>query len=115
MLLDKLHLRPAAEQPFLGWRIASLVLLGLLGAAFIGSSYLIYRYVYRTLQDAYVILELSANPDIEVLNRALLEQARELIEQKKPSFIVPRNLRNIFQYGSATSTVKTIPPSSPGR
>ena len=107
MLRAKLHLQPTSEQPFLGWRIASMVLLGLLAACCIVSSFLIYRYVYRTLQDAYVIIELSANPDTEVLNHTLLEQARALIAQKNAASAVPLNLRNIFQYGSTTSTAKT--------
>lgn len=107
MWRDKFHLQPAVEQPFLGWRIASMVLLGFLAACFIGSSYLIYRYVYRTLQDAYVILGLSANPDTEALNRPLFEQVRKLIAQKKAGSIIPRDMRYIFQYGQATSTPKT--------
>lgn len=109
MLPVKLNLRPAADQPFLGWRIASMALLGVLASSFIGSSYFIYRYVYRTLQDAHVILELSANPDAEALNRRLLEQALRLISQKNTTFVVPRAIRNVFEYGPATTTTATAP------
>lgn len=89
---------------FLVWRVTTFIVFGVMIGSLIGSSYLIYRTVYRTLQDAYVILTLDTTANLDSLNFSALEKTQALIERKKAVPELPAALRNIFAYGPATTT-----------
>lgn len=90
--------------PYLGWRLFSIVLIGLMLASVIASTYFIYTTVYRTLDDANTIVVLDSFATLSTINEANYAKAQVLIGQKAVVTTIPRDLRNIFI---------SIPSSSP--
>ncbi len=96
------------------WRITSMLTLGCLAAVCIVSGYFIYSYVYRTLEDAAVVKLLSVAPNTEVINEVLYNKTQTVLALKNSvaTSTLPSPLRNIFSYGSATSTNASAPSTS---
>lgn len=82
--------------PYLGWRLFSIVLIGLMAASVIASTYFIYTTVYRTLDDANTIVVLDSFAVLSTINETNYAKAQALIGEKAVVVTIPHDLRNIF-------------------
>ncbi len=100
------------------WSIASILLMGIMVACIIGSSYYIYDRVNRTLTDANTIVILNSAARVDDVNIVGFEKAKTAIASKTETSTVPTSLRNIFVFVSttppnyATSSTSTFPVAS---
>lgn len=86
------------------WRLVSLLLISILCGLVIGSSYFIYSYVYRTLDDAHTIIILNSSYSINSINLENYKKATRALLLKEAAQSVPKDLRNIFTYVSEASS-----------
>ncbi len=93
---------------YIGWRILSIVLFGGMLASFIISSYFIYQYIYRALEDANTIIVLNSSLGVDTVNKPLFLQAQKFMEKKATPVKLPTPLRNIFVYVSSTQSVAGV-------
>lgn len=103
---------PKATGSYLGWRIMSIVVFGAMVGSFIMSSYFIYQYIYRTLEDANSIVVLNSSLGLDTINKPLFLQAKKYLEFKAVHLTAPAKLRNIFVYVSTTPSHETPPIST---
>lgn len=80
------------------WRLITYIIFAGLLASIIGSSYFMYKYIYRTLDDAQIIVVLNSNDRVGIINMAALDKARALVQKKETAFTVPTDLRDIFNF-----------------
>lgn len=66
--------------------------------------YFIYENIYSTIANVNAIVALRSNISIYDLDLQAYEKARAIIKQKKQLEEFPPNVRNIFNYSTATST-----------
>lgn len=102
MLLTK---KPHLDRPgrWLAWRITSIVVVGTMIAFLIGSSWFLYSYVFRTLEDANIILTLNPALEVDVLNIEIYNRAEDALTLKQTPVTVPNSIRNIFSFVSSTA------------
>lgn len=102
-----------SKTPYQSWHIITFVLFGVLAGSVIVSTYFIYSYVYRTLDDAHSIVVLNSNASVNTVNLPALEKAKQILALKKIPVIFPPGLRNIFIYGNSpnSTTANKVAPT----
>lgn len=80
----------------------SIIVVGVMAACLLGSSYLMYQSVYRTLDDANIVVVLNANADFDIINKDLYDDTKNILARKNTVANLPANLRDIFTYASST-------------
>lgn len=86
------------------WRLINIVIFGLLISGAMFTYHFIYQNIYSTIANANAITSLQANVNIYDLDLQAYEKATLAIAQKKRIEEIPSNIRNIFYYGTNTST-----------
>lgn len=76
-------------------------------ASVIISVYFIYQNIFRTLEDANIIVLLNSAVNIDVINLPAYDKANDYLRLKVNNAQVPLNIRNIFSYGNQTSASPT--------
>ena len=102
---EKFSLRKRAA--YLGWRLFSIVVVGIMAGSVIVSSYFIYENIYRTLADANTVVILSSTVGIDAINITEYDNAERFLALKRTPFTISKDARNIFMYDSSTSTAST--------
>lgn len=103
---DLTNLLPTKSR-YQGWRILSIIVVGLATAAAIITAYFIYQNIFRTLENANAVVILSSNLNIDVIDTKAYNQTEELIKAKNTLFVWPKDVRNIFSYQALTTTYVT--------
>ena len=110
--LSKNFFRPTSREQQI-WHIAYLILIGLLLASAIYTTWFVYQNVCDTIDNAMVIVQISPDLNNEVINLPLFEQTQISVTTKQTAIDIPANLRNIFEYyssplpGAPTTTSST--------
>lgn len=95
-MLPSKPLVPPTKMPYLGWRLASLGLTGLMMASIFYSGYFIYTSIYQTLDDANSIVVLNSNVELATINQSVYNKAHDLVVSKTTtstsSFKITRNI-----------------------
>jgi len=104
----KLHLQKTG--PFLGWRIASIVLVGAMAASIILTGYFMYQNIYRSLDDANTIIVLNAMDGFDSIDLTTFNKAKTQVQLKRDIPPLTARIRNIFDFSSSTSPHAIIHP-----
>lgn len=102
------------NSPYLAWRLASIVVIGLMCGSIITACYFMYQNIYRVLDDANTIIVLNATDGSDNIDLTLFNKTLSLVNAKVALPPLPAQLRNIFVL-LATSTPTSnalITPSS---
>ncbi len=98
---------PNSKTPYLGWRLFSVALMGVMAGSILVSAFFIYDSVYQTLDDANSIVALNSSASLAVINQSVYAKATELVALKNTTSTISKNSRNIF--------IPVITPSSTKR
>ncbi|OGH94180.1 MAG: hypothetical protein A2538_01430 [Candidatus Magasanikbacteria bacterium RIFOXYD2_FULL_41_14] len=91
---------------YLGWRIASIIVVGTMLASALFSAWFIYHNIYNTIANSMTVVILGSSPYVEALDDTALQKARASLKLKNIVVTWPKNIRNIFSYPEiATSTI----------
>jgi len=108
-------LAPAEKDNYLGWRLASIVIAGIIILAGITTAGFVYQNIYSTLSNTYSIFVLSSELGMDIVDMNSYQKTATIIANKKTVTVIPENIRNIFDYqvdlvvttSTATTTKKT--------
>lgn len=94
------------------WKVAGILIIGLLLACSMLVFYFIYQYSYLTLSNANAILTLSSSLGVDVVDNKNFAISQNIINSKNTLTQIPDKIRNIFYYvqspsSTPTSTTKT--------
>ena len=91
------------------WRVITFIVFGLMVGSLLMSAIFVYNYTFRTLEDAHTIVLLNTDRVVNNINLDNYQKAVSLIELKSVQLEIPNKIRNIFIYGSySTSTVGIV-------
>lgn len=79
------------------------------------SALFIYQYIWRTLNEANSIVALRTEYDYVAVDWEGFVRARATLQSKLNKTAIPRTVRNIFDFASATSSPATKTPLAPAR
>ncbi len=96
---------------YTGWRILSIFVIGILTASFLATTFFIYQNIMATTANSSIIIILGPESNIEVLNMADYEKAKNIVAQKQQATFIANDLKYIFDF--QTSTVKTTTAYAP--
>lgn len=92
------------ESPYLVWKLLSIIAIGAMLASIIGSVYFLYTTIYRVLDDAYTIVILEADVQLDTINTKLYQRAQELVTLKNDTTSLPQEITNVFVNRATTRT-----------
>ncbi len=96
---------PQSNVAYLGWRVLSIIIIGVLTGSVIMSSYFSYQNIYQTIADANAVVVLSSTVGSDIINIPEYEKAEQFLERKRAPFFFAEGARNIFTYATASSTL----------
>lgn len=110
MLVSNNH-NPLPKTKYSLWRLIYILVLGLLAATILLTSYFIYQTIYIGIANANAIVASETALSMYNLDIVSYEKNLALINQKKQLGGFPANSRNIFIYSKNSSTyeVSTTP------
>lgn len=86
------------KRPITGWKLWTL-LMGLTTVTIIGVLfYFIYNNIYLTIANANTVYFLQANNEVNNVDMAAYQKAKDRLKIKTNTPPPPKNLRNIFSY-----------------
>jgi len=97
-------LAPPGKNSYLGWRLASIVLAGVILMSGILTAGFVYQNIYSTISNAYSIFALSSELGMDIVDMDTYQKTVNIIAAKNNPTIIPTNLRNIFEYKITPST-----------
>ncbi len=92
----------APVRPYTLWKIASILVVGILTVATIVTFYCIYHKVFDTIENQGEIARLNAEPNITAIDSPGLLKAEAAIALKNATPTPFTSLRNIFVYTSSS-------------
>lgn len=92
------------------WKVAGILIVGLLLACTMLVFYFIYQYSFLTLSNANAILTLSSNLGIDIIDNKNFIISQDIINSKQTVSQTPDKIRNIFYYVQSTSSTPTSSP-----
>ncbi len=101
----------SSKSPYLGWRLASIVVVGVMTLATIGSLWFIYKNIYSTIQDSTVIVLLSVSTSWQTVDLPTFQKIEVRLREKNTPQEWPVPLRNLFSYQEAGPALPTSTPS----
>jgi len=87
------------------WRIITMIITTILIIGIFSTFYFAYNNIYLTLANAHSIFLLESNMGEEGVDAVGYQESKKYIEQKKDKINLNENLRNIFEYSTATTTI----------
>lgn len=94
------------------WRVITFLAVGLMAGSLLMSAIFVYNYTFRTLEDAHTIVLLNTDMVVNNVNLENYQKAASLIEAKSAQLAVPNKVRNMFNYGSLTTSTAASSPSA---
>lgn len=87
-------------------RLIIIFTLGLIGGSGLLSAFLIYKYIFQTLDDANAVQVLRAGAMVDLIDSDSYDKMKKLIEVKA---YLPNtaSARNIFLFSSSTAPITT--------
>ncbi|MDO8626089.1 MAG: hypothetical protein Q7K39_01355 [Candidatus Magasanikbacteria bacterium] len=110
MLIKRPRLPDWRQDHLLVWRLINWVVVGILLASVLLSSYFIYVYIFQTLESANAIAILNANSNYDVVNLTDFKIVEEKVAVKQAVEDPENSLRNIFIYDESNTALQ---PNSP--
>lgn len=93
---------------YLGWRIASILIVGLMLGSAVFSIWFIYYNIYVTIANTASIVILQSSQKADTIDWNSFEQAQKNLLLKSDKTEWPKNIRDIFNYADiATTTTST--------
>lgn len=112
MFLNKpINLKFKPPGKYAGWRLLSIVLVGLLLSTALFTFYFIYNNIYATMADANAVLILNTQLGGEAIDQAAYEKAVQLLAVKNTPFVIPTTTRDIFDNRTITMYEQTTSTS----
>lgn len=102
------YLKPANKYTI--WKIAGMLITGLLIACTMIVFYFVYQYSYLTLSNANSILTLSSDLGLDLIDNKNFNISQDIINSKKSLPQINDKLRNIFYYVQSPSSTTTVSP-----
>lgn len=99
------YLKPANR--YTAWKVAGIVIIGLLLACTMFVFYFVYQYSFLALSNANAIVNLSSSLGADIVDNKNFSISQNIIESKKNLPIITDKIRNIFYYVQSTSTTVT--------
>ena len=94
------------------WGVITYLALGLMAGSLLMSGVFVYNYTFRTLEDAHTIVLLNTDTVANNVNLENFQKATDLVSSKSVPLLIPNKVRNIFSFGSfSTSTSETVSSS----
>jgi len=90
-----LKLRPPGK--YAGWRLLSILLMGILLLAALFTYYFIYNNIYTTLADANAVIALNSQIGGETVDQVAYEKSLELLKTKETPYAIPTTTRDVFR------------------
>lgn len=89
---------PRARGPYTSWRVASIVIVGIMTAATGFTAFFIYDTLHSTLSNAIEIEALSSSVSASVIDLPNFSKTQDLLQKKAEVVSLPANLRNVFAF-----------------
>lgn len=89
------------------WRIASILIAGLILASTLFIGFFVYQNIYTTLANTNTIIILESSLGVDVIDTKAYNQVEEKLKLKKTPFSWPDKIRNIFDYVPTSTTIST--------
>ena len=102
------YLKPANRFTF--WKVAALIIIGLLMAGTILVFYFVYQYSYITLSNANAIIVLNSSLGADVIDYKNFKISQDKIRLKTEQQPIPEKVRNIFYYAQTSATQSITNP-----
>lgn len=96
------YLKPANK--YTTWKVAGIVIIGLLLACTMFVFYFIYQYSFLALSNANAIVNLSSTLGADMIDNKNFVDSQNIIGSKKNLPDITNKIRNIFYYVQNTST-----------
>jgi hypothetical protein len=90
--------------PYASWRLASIIVVGILTIATLESVYFMYKNIYSTISNSTAIVLLGDAAGSQTIDIATFTRTEAILKNKIEPEIWPERLRNIFAYDETTST-----------
>ena len=97
-------LSPAEKNTYLGWRLASILVAGVILMAGIATAGFVYQNIYSTLSNAYSIFVLNSALGTDTVDMDGYQKTAAIITNKKIIANIPAGIRNIFDYQAEVDT-----------
>ncbi|MFA6548115.1 MAG: hypothetical protein WCT11_04210 [Candidatus Magasanikbacteria bacterium] len=104
------YLKPANKYTI--WKVAGILVVGLLLACAMLVFYFVYQYTYLTLSNANAILSLSTSLGPDVIDSKNFAISQDIINSKKSLPEITDKVRNIFYYVQTPSSTPTTSPKN---
>lgn len=89
------------------WRIASILVAGLILASALFVGFFVYQNIYTTLANTNTIIILESSLSVDAIDTKAYNQVAEKLALKKMPFTWPEKIRNIFDYVTINTTTPT--------
>ena len=99
------YLKPANKYTI--WKVAGIVIIGLLFACTMFVFYFVYQYSFLALSNANAIVNLSTTLGADIIDNKNFVDSQNLINSKNNLPDITNKIRNIFYYVQSTSTTST--------
>ncbi len=97
----------SARTPYLGWRLLSIIVVGVMTIATIASLWFMYKNIYSTIQNSTVIVSLNDSNSWQTIDLVTFQKIEARLKEKMASPDWPTPLRNMFVYEETTSSTTT--------
>ncbi len=95
----------SSETPYLGWRLLSISVVGVMVVGTIASLWFMYKNIYSTIQNSTVIVSLSDSTSWQTIDLVTFQTIEARLKEKEAPQLWPSPLRNMFVYQAASSTL----------
>lgn len=96
------YLKPANR--YTVWKVAGIMIVGLLLACTMFVFYFVYQYSFLALSNANAIVNLSTTLGADIVDSKNFTTSQNIINSKNSLPIITDKIRNIFYYVQNTST-----------
>jgi len=91
---------------FTAWRLLNIIISGILLAVLIFFIFFIYQNVNTALINTAIALDIKSKTTFDTLNIKKYDAAKQIIEKKKQLPVLDKNVRNMFNYETVTTTTE---------
>lgn len=92
------------QSKYLGWKIASIIVAGMIVLSALLTAGFIYQNIYSTISNSYSIFVLSSELGMDTVDMDMYNKTNNVITAKQTPTEIPADIRNIFNFVDTTSS-----------
>ena len=92
---------------YVAWRVASIIVTGLLAASVFITFFFVYQNIMATTANSNIIIVLGPDSNIENLDLAGYQKTQTIISAKQQIFAFPNQTRYLFNFATTSSATIT--------